>query len=192
MVQAGTEGLAAAAQRVRELGRGSVSTLGMGRFCTSDTQGMPAGLRETSADVMLSTPKTLPARASVDDVRAQMADDHVHMVLLTDGGKLRGTVVRTDLPPSGSGHEAALGWAVLRDRTVHPDAPVALVRARLNHTRTRRLAVVDVDHTLLGLVCLKRSRSGFCADADVAARRAATANHRTENPREKHLPDGAR
>ena len=133
---------------------------------------------------MISTPKTLPARASVDDARAVMADDHVHMVLLTDGAKLCGTLVRADLPPAGSGHQPALGWAVLPGRTVPPDTPAALVQARLIHTKMRRVAVVDAGNTLLGLVCLNRSRSGFCSDADVVARAMAAApNPMMENPR---------
>lgn len=144
-------------------------------------------------DVMISTPKTSPARASVDDVRAVMADDHVHMVLLTDGDKLCGTLVRTDLPSAGSGQEPALRWAVLPGRTVPPEAPAALVQARLIRYKLRRLAVIDADHTLLGLVCLKRSRSGFCSDADVAARASATAaNTMMEDPHERHLPDRPR
>ena len=35
---------------------------------------------------------------------------------------------------------------------------------------TRRLAVVDDDGDLLGLLCLKRTLDGFCSDADVRAR----------------------
>lgn len=160
----------AAAERVLEAHSVAVRLGAISDCHVQHDPSMLVGLRKTSASVMIHTPQTLPARASVDDVRAQMTDDHVHMVLLTDGDKLRGTLVRTDLPPAESGHEAALSWAVLRDRTVSPDTPTALVQARLNHTEMRRLAVVDADHRLLGLVCLKRSRSGFCSDADVAAR----------------------
>jgi CBS domain-containing protein len=133
---------------------------------------------------MISTPKTLPAHASVEDARAVLADDHVHMVLLTDGDKLRGTLVRADLPSAGSGHEPALRWAVLRDRTVPPTTPAAVVQAMLIRNKMRRLVVVDADRTLLGLVCLKRSRSGFCSDADVYARATASAaTPMNEDPR---------
>jgi hypothetical protein len=38
----------------------------------------------------------------------------------------------------------------------------------------RRLAVVDGQGSLLGLLCLKRHLGGFCSDADVAARRGNT------------------
>jgi CBS domain-containing protein len=147
-----------------------------------DADGSSRSVRQ-ARDVMISTSKTLPARASLDTARAVMADDHVHMVLLTDGDKLCGTLVRADLPPAGFGDDPALRWAVLRGRTVPPDTPVALVQARLIRTKMRRLAVVDADRTLLGLVCLKRSRSGFCSDADVAARASAVTTNSTEDPR---------
>ena len=47
--------------------------------------------------VMLTEPKTLPACASVDDARAVLAGDHVHMVLLTQGATLLGTLTGADL-----------------------------------------------------------------------------------------------
>ena len=149
-----------------------------------DQADWPSRRIHQAGDVMISTPKTLPAQASVDDARGVMADDHVHMVLLTDGAKLCGTLVRTDPPPAGSGHEPAIRWAVLRERTVSPNTPAPLVQARLIRNKMRRLAVVDADHTLLGLVCLKRSRTGFCADADVDARATASiADPLNEDPR---------
>ena len=43
----------------------------------------------------------------------------------------------------------------------------------MSATSSRRLAVVDDDHRLLGLLCLKRSGSGFCSDDDVISRRRA-------------------
>ena len=42
----------------------------------------------------------------------------------------------------------------------------------------RRLAVVDRDGTLLGLMCLKRTRTGFCSDEDVASRAQSRAMSR--------------
>ncbi len=43
---------------------------------------------------------------------------------------------------------------------------------RLIHRGLRRLAVVDDNGLLMGLLCLKRKLTGFCSDADVAARGA--------------------
>lgn len=127
-----------------------------------------------AGDVMVTHPKSLPADASIDDVRGALADDHVHMILLTHGDNLCGTLTRSDVTDVPGDHRA-LVYSVLSGRTVSPDTPVAAVRAFLVQAEQRRLAVVDAELTLLGLICLKRSGSGFCSDADVASRAAATA-----------------
>ena len=129
-------------------------------------------------DVMATRPKTLAASASVDDARSVLADGHVHMVLLTRGATLLGTLVRSDLPPSAAGDGPALSWSTLSGRTADPDAPVEPLRELLVRTGLRRLAVVDRDGTLLGLLCLKSSGAGFCSDADITSRAmAATTDH---------------
>lgn len=122
---------------------------------------------------MLRHPKTLSSRASVEEARAALANDHVHMVLLTDDRTLVGTLVRTDLPRSAQGSGPALPWATLRDRTVSPAARADAVPALLGERGLRRLAVVAADGTLLGLMCLKRRRTGFCSDDDVESRARA-------------------
>jgi CBS-domain-containing membrane protein len=77
-------------------------------------------------EVMLRHPKTLPARASIEQARAAMTNDHVHLVLLTEGRRLAGTVTRTDLPPPGT-LGPALAWSTLVGRTVSPDTPTTVV-----------------------------------------------------------------
>ncbi|QWZ09950.1 hypothetical protein KRR39_09595 [Nocardioides panacis] len=129
-----------------------------------------AGGGPIAAEVMLRRPKTLSARASVAEVRAALADDHVHMVLLTDGASLVGTLVGADLPPQAPAAAPALSWSRLLERTVPPDAAAETVQALLVERGLRRMAVVDHEGTLLGLMCLKRSRTGFCSDDDVASR----------------------
>lgn len=121
-------------------------------------------------DVMLRHPKTLAAHASIEEARAALANDHVHMVLLTNGTALVGTLVRADLPGAESGAGPALPWSKLASRTVPPDAGAGTVQRLLVERGLRRLAVVDAEGALHGLVCLKRSRAGFCSDADVASR----------------------
>lgn len=128
-------------------------------------------------DVMLTEPKTLPAGASVDDARAVLAGDHVHMVLLTQGATLLGTLTGADLVDVPA-DEPALAWSVLSGRTVPPDASAGVVLGLLVRASSRRLAVVDADRTLLGLLCLKRSGTGFCSDTDVAARAADSTTRR--------------
>lgn len=121
-------------------------------------------------DIMLRYPKTLPAQASVDEMRAVLANDHVHMVLMTEGDALVGTVVRADLPRTAERGCPALPWSTLRGRTVLPEARVGAVQDLMAERAQRRVAVVDHEGTLVGLMCLKRRRTGFCSDDDVASR----------------------
>lgn len=129
-------------------------------------------------DVMLRHPKVLDAQATVDEARAALANDHVHMALLSQGRTLVGTLVRADLPPpiqrsdqrSVEGSGPALPWSTLRNRTVPPATSADAARELLIDRGLRRLAVVDHDGTLIGLMCLKRTRTGFCSDEDVASR----------------------
>lgn len=147
----------------------------------------PAGAAlagRTVADVMVRAPKTLDASATVQHVRSLLTDDHVHMALLIDGQLLVGTLTRDDLPvsePSSGGPDApdpdarspALSWARLAGRTVSPSASATATFRAMVLERHRRLAVVADDGTLLGLLCLKASRTGFCGDLDVLSRAAA-------------------
>lgn len=123
----------------------------------------------TAGDVMLRHPKTLAADASIADVRAALGDDHQHMVLLTDGIALVGTVTREDLPESES-VGSAVRWSRLEGRTVRPDEPAWGVEQMMTDRGWRRIAVVDDRDSLLGLLCLKQRGRGFCSDADVESR----------------------
>lgn len=125
-------------------------------------------------DQMIRRPKTVPSGATVGRVREAFDNDHVHLVLLTDGPQLRGTVTREDVRATPD-HIAALSVARLDGRTVGPAGLLADVHQMLIETDTRRLAVVDDDGVLLGLLCLKRRRTGFCGEADLDARRASAA-----------------
>ncbi|MEO7980259.1 MAG: CBS domain-containing protein [Sporichthyaceae bacterium] len=130
------------------------------------------GIAETGTtvrEVSLRHPKTLPAHASLTQARAALSNDHVHMVLLTEGRRLVGTLTRTDLPPPGT-LAPALPWSTLAGRTVSPDTPTTVVHGLLIDQGVRRAAVVAADGSLLGLMCLKQRRTGFCSDADVEAR----------------------
>jgi hypothetical protein len=55
---------------------------------------------------------------------------------------------------------------------IGPDDDREGVRQSMLRNRLRRIAVVDEHGALLGLLCLKRSGTGFCSDDDVAARAA--------------------
>ena len=124
-------------------------------------------------DRMLTRCTTHPAGATIGDARAFFADDHKHLMLLVSDGRLLGTVVRSDLTTAGAAgtdDRPALQVAVLHGRTVGPDDDVDQVRSDLLTQDMRRIAVVDEEGRLLGLLCLKKHRRGFCSDDDVTAR----------------------
>jgi CBS domain-containing protein len=123
----------------------------------------------TVSDAMVTVPWTHGCDLSVAGALAAFGDAHVHMLLLTDDGMLRGTLVRGDLDAADPGRPA-LDASTLTDRTVGPEHPVDDALVLMRAEGTRRLAVVDADGRLQGLLCLKRTLDGFCSDADVAAR----------------------
>jgi CBS domain-containing protein len=121
-------------------------------------------------DVVLRLPKTMGLRATVAESRAAFTDDHVHMLLLTEGSRLVGTLVAGDLPGSGADEALACDYATLEGRTVPPHLPAEDARRLLLMTGQRRSAVMDDSGRLLGLLCLTRQLTRFCTDNDVAAR----------------------
>jgi hypothetical protein len=128
-----------------------------------------------AADVMVTMPKTLGDQSDVGTVRRELDDDHVHMVLVVDDQhRLLTTITRSDLPSSVPDSVRAVAVGRLAGRTTRPSASISAITSRLNRTGERRLAVTDGRGRLLGLLCLKRSRTGYCSNEGVAARAAAS------------------
>ena len=109
---------------------------------------------------MLREPKTLAADASVADVREQLANPKVQMVLLADGRVFKGAV--TALPEEAAPTESALPYVDQDAETIPPDASADEAFARAAASPNRRVIVLDDDENLLGLLCLNPSRTGFC------------------------------
>ncbi len=130
----------------------------------------PCERQHTVADAMLTVPTTLGVEISLADARRALVDTHVHMLLLTRGGILHGTLVRDDLLPELDPRRPAVTLARLTGRTITPDRPLAEARRLLDRSMARRLAVTDDAGQLLGLLCLNRTRQRYCTDADVLAR----------------------
>jgi CBS-domain-containing membrane protein len=129
------------------------------------------GSGESVADAMVTCPTTHGLDTAVDEIRAFFADDHVHMALIVAAGqRLVTTIERADLPASSSGLPPAAELGTLTGRTVSPSAALDAVTAALLRDRRRRLAVVDDRGRLLGLLCLKKSCTGYCSDGDVRER----------------------
>lgn len=127
---------------------------------------------ESVRDAMLSVATTHGPHTTVGEARQALANPKVHMLLLTDGGLLLGTVVEDDVAgedPAGP----VLPLARLAGRTVTADQALVDVHAAMTAAGVRRLAVVDGERHLLGLLCLKRHQGGFCSDDGVAERRHA-------------------
>lgn len=127
----------------------------------------------TVAGAMLPGPKVLPADVTVGEVRRFFDDHHVHMALLVDDrspARLVTTLVRDDVPVEVDDAEPAVAHGQREGRVVRASVPLAPVHEGLVASGRRRLAVVDERGVLLGLLCLKRHRGGFCSPRDVAAR----------------------
>jgi CBS domain-containing protein len=125
----------------------------------------------TAAEVMLRTPTRHPLSATVGEIRDFFRDDHVHAALIVSpAGYLAAVVERDDIAGCQALDAAAAPLGRLAGRTVPTGASVAEVRRAMTATGRRRVAVTSADGRLLGLLCLKASRAGFCSDQDVRAR----------------------
>jgi CBS domain-containing protein len=133
----------------------------------------------TVADAMVRRPKIHGPTTTVADLRAFFRDNHVHIALLVDRGRLIGTVQPTDLTPDLRGSVPAIAIATLDRRTIAPDAALSDVCESMRRDGQRRLAVTGSDQELLGLLCLKANGLGFCSDHDVRSRSSATLGFRS-------------
>jgi hypothetical protein len=120
-------------------------------------------------DAILRCAKIHRQDATVAEVRALFTDDHVHCALLAEAGRLVAVVDRDELGSSPAGALAAR-HGTLDGRVVRPGADLEATRLSMLSQGRRRLAVIDENGMLLGLLCLKRSSLGFCTDSDVQAR----------------------
>jgi len=128
----------------------------------------------TAADAMLTTPARHPLAATVREIRGFFSDSHVHAALIVGpAGYLAAVVERDDIAKSQAPDAAAAPLGRLAGRTVTAGASLAEVLRAMNATGRRRAAVTGDDGRLLGLLCLKVSRAGFCSDQDVRARTEA-------------------
>ena len=116
-------------------------------------------------DVMVSRPKTLPADATVGDLRAQFRNPRVQTALLADDGRFAGAIAPTELPDTADASEPARAYARVDIPTLAPDATMAEAIALLEARGDFRLVVLDGEGdaaTLAGLLCLDRRGTTFC------------------------------
>jgi hypothetical protein len=129
------------------------------------------GVVRTAAEEMLTTPARHPLSATVGELRDFFRDDHVHAALIVSpAGRLEAVVERDDIAWCQALDAAAAPLGRLAGRTVPARTSLAEVRRAMTTAGCRRTAVTSADGRLLGLLCLKASRAGFCSDQDVRAR----------------------
>ncbi|MCS4253046.1 putative transcriptional regulator [Rhodococcus erythropolis] len=126
-------------------------------------------------DIMINCPKWVDSTITIGHAEKLFTDEHVHMLLLVEDRQLVGTLVRTDLHHDPLPRELpAKPFSAMKGRWVHPDHDATDLLTWMSSQRIRRLAVVDETLNLKGLVCLKRTGTGFCSDANVEARASST------------------
>lgn len=122
----------------------------------------------TVGAAMHTFPKTCGPATTVARAHASFANPKVHALLVVDGDVLLAVVERADLDGASPGDPAA-PTGTLRDRIVSPATDLRDAHDAMISAGRRRLAVVDGGR-LVGLLCLKRSRRGFCSDDGIRAR----------------------
>jgi CBS domain-containing protein len=144
---------------------------GQGRAASDPYPGPVDEVARTAADVMLTTPARHPPSATVDEIRDFFRDDHVHAALIVSpAGYLQAVVEREDIAGCPAPDAAVAPLGRLAGRSVPAGASLAEVHRAMIATGRRRAAVISADGRLLGLLCLKASRPGFCSEQDVRAR----------------------
>ena len=112
-------------------------------------------------DVMVHRPKTLPADATVADLRRQFENPRVQTALLADGGRFAGAIAPAELPDTADDTEPAKAYARIDIPTLPPEATMGEAIALLEARGDFRLVVLEGD-TLAGLLCLDRRGTTFC------------------------------
>ncbi len=129
-------------------------------------------------DALVRHPTVHDGSLSVGEARAFFLDDHVHMVLIVDGGRLVTALERDDLDTTFADEGPASLAGSLRHRTIAAEASLAQALDAMRRSGRRRLAVTTHDGVLLGLLCLKADGLGFCTDEGVASRKGARFSER--------------
>jgi CBS domain-containing protein len=116
-------------------------------------------------DVMVRRPKTLPAEASVAELRDHFTNPRVQTALLARDGRFAGAIAPSELPDDAPGDEPARSYARVDVPTLPPDASMADALALMDSRGDHRLVVLDGEGdgaTLVGLLCLDRTGASFC------------------------------
>jgi len=135
--------------------------------CSNEKIPRDAASQGRVADVMVTRPKTLPASATVRDLRQLFENPHVATALLVDGPRFAGAIDKDALPDVAPDDASAISYVQAERNTVTPEATMEEALAYLDSANARRLIVVAEDGaTLRGLLCLDSKRTGFCVEGN--------------------------
>jgi CBS-domain-containing membrane protein len=114
----------------------------------------------TAADVVHRRMTTLPASATVGDLRAYFAESESHhLAVLVDGARYVGSLTPADLPADDA---AAAADFARPGPTIAASTPAGAARDAALADPSARLPVVDADGALVGVVAINDARDGFC------------------------------
>jgi CBS domain-containing protein len=116
----------------------------------------------TAADVMHSNLSTLPASATVAEVRDYLGGSSSRrLVLLVDGDRFAGSIPAASLPVDADASAPASAY-VAPEPTIGPQAAAAEARDLALSLATRRVPVVDDSGALVGIVAIDENHTRFC------------------------------
>jgi len=120
-------------------------------------------LEQTVGEVMIRAPKTLPADATVADVRRVFERPNVRTVLLADDGRFAGLIERDNVPADAPEGAPARDFRDPAPVTTTPHTPMREAIKLYEARGEPRLVVLDEDGaTLRGLLCGNVTATGFC------------------------------
>jgi CBS domain-containing protein len=115
---------------------------------------------------MISRPKSVPRTASVGEARALFANPKNRMLLVVDGERYAGHVLRDDIPDAATETDASPLWGHVRQScpTIGPDAAISAALPLADDVFENRIVVVGDDGELAGLLCLNKRDGYLCVD----------------------------
>ena len=112
--------------------------------------------------IMHQRMSSLPASVTVGEVRAYFAESSSRqLAVLTDGDRYVGSLGASALPEAADDAALAAQFAA-RGTTVPPTAPADKARDLALAEPSKRLAVVDDEGRLLGIVAIDTTLTRFC------------------------------
>ena len=104
---------------------------------------------------MISNPTLCDDAVTVGDLRRFFLDRHRHAAVIVREGVLIAVIERSDLHPYKPDDVSAAGLGSLEGRVTTPAEPLTPIHQGMLKAGQHRLAVIDRDGKLLGMLCLE-------------------------------------